>query len=49
MFTGGASYKIKDKNDTFLNIIKKLIENNNSLIVLIALRDNNEYVSKIYI
>lgn len=46
MFTGGASYKIKDKNDTFLNIIKKLIENNNSLIVLIALRDNNEYVSE---
>lgn len=46
MFTGGASYKIKDKNDTFLNIIKKLIENNNSLIVLIALRGNNEYVSK---
>lgn len=46
LFTGGASYKIKDKNDTFLNIVRKLIENNSSLIVLIALRDNNEYVDE---
>lgn len=46
MFTGGASYKIKDKDNTFLNIIKKLIEDNDSLIILIALRDNKEYVNE---
>ena len=46
IFSGGASYKIKDKDMTFLKLILRLLDENPQAVVFFACRDDDKLLKK---
>lgn len=44
VYSGGALYKIKDKSNTFLNIVKQLINTHENLYVYFSAREKDTYI-----